>query len=90
MALQQKREDRAGGEYSIVAWDDQFGHGVIWEYDVNDQLQRRGVITRVDVGAPGGSSHAIWHDAAGRDSADLIQHPLVGRRGAPGRSCAFS
>jgi hypothetical protein len=67
VALQQKREDRPGGGYSLIAWDDEFGHAVIWEYGVNDQLQRRGVVTHVDGGspAPDGSSHTIWHDAAG-------------------------
>ncbi len=67
MALQQKREDRAGGDYTLVAWDDEFGHGVTWEYDANDQLQRRGVITHVGGGAPDGTSHATWHDATGQE-----------------------
>jgi hypothetical protein len=65
VALQQKREDRAGGDYSLVAWDDEFGRGVIWEYNANDQLQRRGIITHLD--GPHGSSEAIWHDAAGHE-----------------------
>jgi hypothetical protein len=69
MALHQKREDRAGGDYSLITWDDESGHGVIWEYDANDHLQRRGVVTHVDGGSPDGESHAIWHDAAGREIA---------------------
>ncbi len=67
MAWQQKREDRAGGDYSVIAWDDEFGHGVIWEYDSSDHLQRRGVITHIDGGSPDGSGKAVWHDAAGHE-----------------------
>ena len=67
MALEQKREDRPNGAYSICVWDNDFGHAVIWEYDANDQLQRRGVTTHVDGGAPAGTSKTIWHDAAGQE-----------------------
>ena len=64
VALQQKREERTEGQYSLVVWDDRFGHAVIWEYDVRDQLQRLGVVTHTVGGAPdGGSSQVIWHDA---------------------------
>lgn len=67
MALQQKREERADGGYSLLVWDDQFGHAVIWEYDAHDRLKRRGVITHIDGGAPEGSSQTIWHDPTGRE-----------------------
>ncbi len=63
MALHQKREDRPNGGYSICVWDNDFGHAVIWEYDANDELQRRGIITHID--GPQGSSEAVWHDASG-------------------------
>src|SRR4051794_37680485 len=56
VALQQKREDRTDGGYSICTWDNDFGHAVIWEYDSDDQLQRRGIITHLD--GPQGSSEA--------------------------------
>ena len=64
MALQQKREDRPDGRYSLIAWDNDFGHAVIWEYDASDRLQRRGVVTHR--GGPHGSSEAVWHDASGQ------------------------
>jgi hypothetical protein len=69
MAFQHERQQGRDGGYRLVSWDDSVGHSVIWEYDVHDQFQRRGVITHwLSKTSEGGfTGEVVWHDADGRE-----------------------
>jgi hypothetical protein len=69
MGFQHERQPGPDGGYRHVSWDDSVGHSVIWEYDAQDQLQRRGLITHwlPAVSEGGVAGEVVWHDADGRE-----------------------
>lgn len=65
-----REEGTPSGEgFREIAWDDEFGHAVIWEYDGDGHLVRRGVITHwaVDRWTAEARGEVIWHDADGNE-----------------------
>lgn len=75
MALQCQRQDGEDGRYRLVSWDDAVGHAVIWEYDREDRLQRRGVITHRFPGSEESAAEVVWHDANGTEVLRETQVP---------------
>ena len=71
MGFRHERQAGLNGGYRLVSWDDSVGHAVIWEYDANDEFQRRGVIThwlpKSSEDEHAVTGEVVWHDAEGQE-----------------------
>jgi hypothetical protein len=69
LTFRHERQQGHDGGYRLVSWDDSVGHSVIWEYDAQDQFQRRGVITHwpSEISEGGVTGEVVWQDANGHE-----------------------